>query len=419
MYIFCCKNNVFRVKSSMKDTIQNLRGFPDFSIEEGNQIGFILSKLLKIGKSFGFNFIVPPILEPIELFQRGLGDTDIVNKEMFIFPYKERKVCLRPETTASVVKYCINNNVHRGKFMYFSQNFRKERPQKGRYRQFNQFGFEIIGIPSPFREIETFFFINQFFKSLGLNYILKINSIGSIKTRTAYVNDLEKYFKTALEKDENALCQDSKNRLERKSILRILDSKALEDKQTILEAPKILSYLEKDSAEIFKEVVDFLQKQSIPFEVEETLVRGLDYYNDIVFEIKCDRYNAAQDSLGGGGAYDSLFETLGSPKTNAFGMALGVDRLILNEWPMESCALDAYVVLAEPYFDILSEVLSSKKYRVIDYFVNIPKALEKAIKNKINFLIIIGDEISTGHIIVKNLEKKDQQKVKIGTFKDL
>lgn len=396
--------------------LKNLRGFPDFCNLEGNRINFIFQTLSKIGEEFGFNFILTPVLEPQELFVRSLGEsTDVVSKEMFSFQIdgsEKQTVCLRPEMTASVVKYCINNNDFRNKIMYFGQNFRKERPQKGRYRQFNQFGFEIIGIPSPFREIEIFSIIDKFFKTIGLAFNLKINSIGSIEERQNYIKILREYF----EENFTNLSEESRTRLKKGAILRILDSKSEEDKEIISRAPKITEYLNSSSQEVFKTICNFLKKNNIHFTVEPTLVRGLDYYNDIVFEINCDSYEAAQDALGGGGAYDNLFEQFEAPKTNAFGMAFGVERIMLNSWSLKESKKKAYVAVVEPYFEVLSSIYQSKFFAVSDYFVSITKALEAANKNNINYLIIIGEETARGNIIIKNLEERTQKEISLKSF---
>ena len=364
------------------------------------------------------------MLEPTELFTKSLGtNSDIINKEMFTFNLnehreekEEKNVCLRPEITASIAKYSINNNQYRTKVMYFGQNFRRERPQKGRYRQFNQFGFEIIGIETPFREIEIFCLIDRFFKAINLNYYLKINSIGNKEDRIIYNKVLEKYFK----KNYENLSLNSQKRYDRKAFLRILDSKSEEDKEIIEKAPKIIDYLNKDSKSNFNFIKDFLDKSNIKFLESHLLVRGLDYYNDIVFEICSDTYEAAQDSLGGGGAYDSLIESFGGQKTKAFGLAFGVERLMLNISEIKSDSMfDSYIVVVEPHFEVLKTIYMSKKFKIIDCFVNIKKALEKANQNKIKYLIIIGQEYLEQKIIIKDLEKSSQQEVHQKDFLNL
>lgn len=282
-----------------------------------------------IAKSFGFELINTPIFEKTDLFLRTVGDTsDIVSKEMYIFEDKaSRSMALRPEGTAPVIRAFIENNlIQTGslhKLFYFGPYFRYDRPQAGRYRQFHQFGVEAIGEKNPLQDIEIIDFCMQAYEKLGIKGLeILLNSVGDPKSRDRYKDALLKYLKPHFE----SLSDDSQTRFH-KNPLRILDSKDPKDKELLKEAPSILDYLSKDSENHFQRVLDALNLLKIPYKLDQNLVRGLDYYNETVFEVTSNVLGA-QSSIGAGGRYDGLIRNLGGQDLPSIGFATGLERVI-------------------------------------------------------------------------------------------
>lgn len=290
---------------------------------------FIESTIRKTAAEFGFQEIRTPIFERTELFQRGVGETsDIVSKEMYTFLDKgERSMSLRPEGTAPVIRAFIDNSIQQSspihKLFYIAPMFRYERAQAGRYRQHHQFGAEVIGSKAPEQDVEIIDMIYTVYTRLGLKSLnVSINSIGDTACRIAYRKALQEYLSTR--KDE--LSADSKIRLETNP-LRILDSKDPKDKEITAGAPVILDYISEECKEHFNQVQTLLKLLGIPFQINTSLVRGLDYYNRTVFEITAGELGA-QNSVAGGGRYDGLLKTLGGPDLPATGFGTGLERII-------------------------------------------------------------------------------------------
>ncbi len=277
----------------------------------------------ELTKLYGFSEIRTPLFESTELFSRSIGSTtDIVTKEMYTFlDQGNRSMTLRPEGTAAVMRSFIENHMEGlHKFFYLASMFRYERQQAGRYRQHHQFGVEVVGSLSPFVDVEVIELLHTLYKRLGLqNLKLHINSIGDLETRNRFKTAL----KASLKPHFSELSEDSKRRYETNP-LRILDSKDEGDRKILEEAPSILDFLEGASKEHFDGVLSLL---TIPFEVNPRLVRGLDYYNNTVFEITAGELGA-QNSIGGGGRYDGLLKQLGGPDLPAFGFGSGIERII-------------------------------------------------------------------------------------------
>ncbi|CAL4321083.1 Histidine--tRNA ligase [Buchnera aphidicola (Sipha maydis)] len=311
--------------------IQSVKGMHDYLPEELNVWNTTESVLKKIFKNYGYCEIRLPILEKTKLFTRSIGEiTDIIEKEMYTFNDRNKKsLTLRPESTTCCVRAILENNLLKNikqRFWYFGPMFRYEKPQKGRYRQFYQFGCEIYGLSNPKIELELILLLNRIWKILKIsnNIYLEINSIGTITARERYKDDLINY----LISKKKFLDLDSQNRLY-KNPLRILDSKNKNTQNILKNAPVLLDYLDENSINNFNFVCNSMKKIGIPFKINKNLIRGLDYYNDIVFEWKTKIPKlGSQNTICAGGRYDKLIQILGGPKTPALGCAIGMERLI-------------------------------------------------------------------------------------------
>ncbi|MDQ1267344.1 MAG: histidyl-tRNA synthetase, partial [Bacteroidota bacterium] len=310
--------------------IQSIRGTKDILPGQSAQWQFIEKVFKEISQLYGYGEMRTPIFEKTELFSRGIGEgTDIVNKEMYTFTDRGgESITLRPEMTASIARAILQNSLlQQGSLLriwYAGPLFRYERPQKGRLRQFHQYDAECIGSPFPESDVELILLANSLINGIGLNdYKLLINTLGSGEVRQQYRRELVAYLKSR----EGQLSADSRSRLDTNP-LRTLDSKDPADAEIIAEAPRILDFLDSDSAAHFNNVKTMLESAGIQFEIQPRLVRGLDYYSHTVFEFQ---HNAlgAQDSFGGGGRYDGLFSDLGGKPTPAVGFAFGIERMLL------------------------------------------------------------------------------------------
>jgi len=290
---------------------------------------FLEEQIRQVASTYGFQEIRTPVFERTELFQRGVGETsDIVSKEMYTFIDKgNRSMSLRPEGTASAMRAFIDNKMQQSapvhKIFYISPMFRYERSQAGRYRQHHQFGAEAIGNGTPEQDVEMIDLLHTLYNRLGLkNLKVAINSIGDIESRNAFRTALLEY----LYRFRDELSADSKTRLEINP-LRILDSKDPKDKEIAAGAPSILDFLNEECKSHFEAVQQQLNLLKIPFEVNTSLVRGLDYYNKTVFEIVAGDLGA-QNSIAGGGRYDGLLKTMGGPDLPATGFGTGLERIL-------------------------------------------------------------------------------------------
>ena len=275
----------------------------------------------------GYGQIIPPLLEDIGVFHRVGEATDIVTKEMYDFVDKgDRHVALRPEQTASVCRAFVQHRpATPWKVWYSGPNFRYERPQRGRYRQFDQVGIEVLGANDPYLDVEVIALGWNFFQRLGLQQVhLHLNSLGEPQDRQNFVAALQTYFSANIEQLSDA----SKVTLT-KNALRVLDSKRPEDFDIIAKAPKISDFYSEAARTHFETVLSGLRTLNIPFTLNEKLVRGLDYYRHTTFEFVGGTLDSAQNAIGGGGRYDGLVEDLGGPATAGIGFALGLDRTLL------------------------------------------------------------------------------------------
>ena len=396
--------------------IKAQKGTKDILPSEVNQWQNLEQVALKNFTLAGFKEIRTPIFEATELFARGVGDTtDIVNKEMYTFEKSERSLTLRPENTAGVVRAFIENGMHRlpspVKLWYKGPMFRYERPQAGRQRQFHQLGVEMFGIKEPTADAEVILLAVNYLKSIGLNDLsVEINSLGCPECRQGFSEALRKTLKPHL-KD---MCPDCQSRYE-KNPLRILDCKVNECKEILGgdDVQKVITsdYICPECQEHFDKVLEYLDKLNVKYERNKLLVRGLDYYNRTVFEIKSNNLGS-QNAVCGGGRYDSLIRNLGGEDTPAIGWAMGMERLnaLLSELPQTR--LDAYVVSNSTNEALaLVEKLRNAKISTDFDFTNkkFTKQLEKASKFA-NFAVILGeDEIKSNMVSVKNLQTSVQK----------
>ena len=403
------------------------RGTQDILPEESKKWQYIEDKLRKISDSFCYEEIRTPMFESTELFSRGVGDTtDIVQKEMYTFMDKgNRSITLRPEGTAGTVRSYIENKlfaktIQPQKLYYVGPMFRYERKQKGRYRQFVQYGVEVIGEESPKIDAEVISLAYNIYKSFGIENIkVNINSLGNPEERQAYNEALVKHFEPRI----NEFCEDCNNRLY-KNPMRILDCKVDADHELIKNAPKLLEYLGEESKQYFAEVLRHLDALGVKYEVDHNLVRGLDYYTHTAFEIMIDNPEVELKTLCGGGRYNGLIKLLDGPEDKkGIGFALSIERLLLAleseniELPIDN-TIDAFVVaVGEKAGDAgvkLTNDLRLAGYKVqSDYFDKKMKAQMKlADRYNAKFSIIIGDsELENGQYVVKDMKTYDQENV--------
>ncbi|MCX6779635.1 MAG: histidine--tRNA ligase [Candidatus Magasanikbacteria bacterium] len=336
-----------------KRTYGLLRGMHDILPKDEKYWKPMYKSVSDLAEHFQFSRIETPILEEVGVFIRGIGKgTDVVDKEMYVFEDKDTtKVAMRPEMTASVVRAYIMhgfwNMPQPTKLWYWGPMFRHDRPQAGRYRQFHQFGFETFGSADPAMDAELILVAFDFFKDLGLPVEIKINSIGTLAERANYKNELVNYYRSK----RSYLCEECRQRIT-KNPMRLLDCKEPGCQTVKEEAPQIINWLGAESKNHFMKVLEYLDVLEIPYQLDHTLVRGLNYYTNTVFEIyPADEIEGSQSALGGGGRYDLLVEEMGGRPTPAAGMAIGLERAVLalkqynekNSRELPKVPTDAYV----------------------------------------------------------------------------
>ncbi|NGX33905.1 MAG: Histidine--tRNA ligase [Candidatus Anoxychlamydiales bacterium] len=399
------------------------------SFKETFRWQYLESVIKKLMGDYNFEEIRVPIFEKTDLFLRGVGEiTDIASKELYTFLDKaKRSMSLRPEGTASVMRAFIENNLSQEKKLhklyYTGPMFRYDRPQKGRYRQHHQLGIEVIGEKSFEIDAEVIDMLITLFKRLEIKHFkLLINSIGDFETRTNYKKALLDFLKPNFEN----LSEESQARFD-KNPMRILDSKDERDKKILKEVPSILDFLSSSAKKHFENLLNLLDKLDIKYEVDSKLVRGLDYYDDTVFEIISEK-TGAQNSLGGGGRYNSLLKSLGGPDLPGIGFACGLERILqtmIEEdvyFPKKKGPFIYIIPIGEDakeYAIILAKDLRHHKISV-DIDLNakkIQKSLSLADKlNAKNALILADNEMNQKVASFKNLEKREQNEIK---FEDL
>lgn len=408
----------------MKNNINLVKGTHDIYGAEMEKFEFIVESFYSVCKKFNFQSIQTPIIEQQELFSRAVGEqTDIVSKEMYSFLDKgEINICLRPEATSGLARFAASN-YQSGlmKLVTHGPMFRRERPQKGRYRQFHQINIETIGEKSPYIDFELILVARLLLDELGViknKYKLLINSLGSKEDQLSYSKLLKKY----LSDFKNQLSETSISRLD-KNPLRILDSKDPEDTEILKNAPKISEHLSTESKNYFEQVKKLLNSNEIEFFEEPKLVRGLDYYSHTAFEFQTTE-DKRQNAILAGGRYDKLISMISSRDIPGIGWAAGVERLMdlvtIEDEKSKSKNKILFAVQDEAYLinnRILKQIYNFKYNHEVRVNKNIKKLFSYADKNNFSFILLIGEEeINSNRIILKDLKNKSQQTFEISKF---
>ena len=400
-------------------SIQAIKGVKDILPQDMPVWQYLEATARKLFEDYGFTEIRVPVFEYTELFARSIGaSTDIVEKEMYTFEDRDgRKITLRPEGTAGVVRAFIEHKLYADaqltKLYYLGPMFRHERPQKGRYRQFYQIGVEALGLDHPHVDIELLAMLHTLFTRLGIGGLsLQINSLGDGECRGAYRDALKQYLSAKLP----TLCADCQRRYETNP-LRVLDCKVDADKFT--DSPVMLDYLCDPCKSHFETVEQGLRTLGIPFEVNKRLVRGLDYYTRTTFELVMG-HMGAQNTVAAGGRYDGLVKEIGGPATPGIGFALGVERAIsLMDtrnvvFPRPALFIAALgpdaVALALP---LVHHLKSSGIPVETDYTgASLKSQMKKADKSGAGHTLIIGEqEMKSGIAVLRNMQTKEQAEI--------
>ena len=367
-------------------------------------------------KIYNYKYIRTPLFESTELFKRGVGDTtDIVQKETYDFTDRGgRSFTLRPEGTAGVVRNFIEDKLYGNqssvvKEFYIGTMYRYERPGLGRNREFTQFGVECLGSDDEMMDAEVISLSYNILKELGLDVTVKINNLGSVEDRENYKKALVEYLTPHI----NDLCEDCQNRI-KTNPLRILDCKVDDQSEILKNAPSILDYHSKESNERFNKVLSYLDYLDVDYEIDNTLVRGLDYYDYMVYELKLNDSLA----LGGGGRYNHLVKNLGGPEVPAVGFACGIERII-NEMSDDSLDnIDVYVMCVNDEEKIKANIITQdlRLNNIICETNVMGKSLKAQFKeadnmNAKNLIILNSEDLSKGLITVKDNVTKEEVKV--------
>ena len=404
--------------------IQAIRGMNDCLPSESGLWQYVEASIRGVVASYGYQEIRTPIVESTDLFKRSIGEvTDIVEKEMYTFADRNSdSLTLRPEGTASVVRAGNEHGLlynQQQRLWYMGQMFRHERPQKGRYRQFHQFGVEVFGLAGPDIDAEVIMLSARLWKKFGIseNVTLEINSLGSAEARVAYKEQLVTFLKTR----ESELDEDSLRRLQ-SNPLRVLDSKNPQVQNAVKDAPKLIDCLDEESAKHFQGLCERLDNLGIQYRVNPALVRGLDYYNRTVFEWVTDSLGA-QGTVCAGGRYDGLVEQLGGKSTQGVGFAMGLERLVLMLQALEldkslKSPVDIYVTAmdesVELYARHISETLRDDlpQIKVMNHCGggNFKKQMKRADQSGASIALIIGqDEMASQQVAIKYLREQQPQ----------
>jgi len=398
--------------------INALRGMKDLTFEESELFMHIVATATKVAKKYGYEYIETPILEETKLFKRSVGESsDIVGKEMYQFMDKgDNDVCMRPEGTAGVVRSFVQAKLDRRqnekfKFFYYGPMFRYERPQKGRLREFHQFGCESFGEASVYEDFTIITMIGDIFKELGIGYDLQINSLGCPICMPPYKENLIGFLTEC--KDE--LCEDCNRRIGTNPI-RVLDCKNEKCQTLLTNSPKLMTNLCESCDTDFKKLTQLLDNAQTGYEIDTHLVRGLDYYSKTAFEFVSNEIGA-QSAIAGGGRYDKLVEFLDGKPTPAVGFALGIER-IMDLVQMPELEREGYYLGAmdQESIDSLFPLASAKRATQKVSVEYTPKKLKAHLKNadKVNarYCAVIGeDEHKNETIWVKDLVEKTEETV--------
>lgn len=412
--------------------IQAPRGTKDILPAQASQWQFVEGIFREITARFGYREIRTPVFESAEVFSRSIGEaTDIVNKEMYVFDDRGgNKLTLRPEQTAALVRAAIQNGLAaRGeieRLWYAGPYFRYERPQKGRYRQFHQFGAECLSSPHPESDTEIILLAAAVTKALGIDeFRLNLNSLGNKESRGSYREALVNFLYAAKEK----LTEESQQRLV-ENPLRVLDSKAPQDIEACVGAPAILDYLDTESKEHFDTVCSILSECGIEYVINPNLVRGLDYYSHTVFEFQSTALGS-QDAFGGGGRYNDLFQELGGKATPAVGFAMGIERLLLiieslGKFPAGEKRADISVIVQDIRFsgtgNDIARQLREKGYSVLTDISrrSFKSQFREADKSGAAYSVVVAEtELGQGKVLLKNMQSGEQREVLLSEIKEL
>jgi len=415
--------------------IQPVKGTHDLYGSDAELLRYVENTLLSVAELYGYKEIILPVFEYTEVFSRGTGEgSDVVRKEMYTFLDKgDRSLTLRPEFTAGVARSVISNRLYINedlplKLYYRGPLFRYERPQLGRYRQFNQFGIEAIGEDSARLDAETILIAVQSLSLLGFKDVsLHINSLGDAASREAYHKALTEYFSKHIDE----MCDDCKERL-RLNPLRILDCKVQQDQEIAKRAPKISEYLSSESEKRFYDTLSILNDMGVTYVRDEGLVRGLDYYSEVVFEVHAKAPSGLDyGALLGGGHYSSLLRDLGGPDLPGVGFAMGLERLcsILKEEGGEKEELDDGIdiyVMPIGKENLENADHLAQECRMYGYRTEVPfgslkfsTLFKKAEKRKAKFALIFGEEeLSKKTANLKNLAAKTQTSISLENLEE-
>ncbi|MEI0700448.1 histidine--tRNA ligase [Brachyspira intermedia] len=404
--------------------IKKPRGTNDFFYESSKRLEYIENKIKNIVKLYGYGRIRTPLFEYTDLFTRGIGEgTDIVGKEMFTFEDRGgRSLTLRPEGTASVARAYVENSMQNefaiNKLFYLGTMYRAERPQKGRYREFNQFGVECIGNSSPLIDAEIILLNINVLKEFGIDDVnLLINTVGCSKCKPSYNNAL----KEAIGSRKDELCETCQKRYEG-NILRILDCKNEKCKETIKDIPKFYDYVCDECKEHFDKLCEELTRIGQKFTVDPMLVRGLDYYTKTAFEVQTNALGA-QSAILGGGRYDNLIGIFNNGKdVPAVGSAMGIERLLLvleNQNNIITDRLNAYIVAFKETQNEILKIMQTLRANNIscdyDFAVkSIKSQFKSANKRNAKYAVVLGeDEFKRGMCKLKNMDSGEEKEISI------
>jgi len=412
-------------QSSVPGSYSTVRGMKDITPKDSIDWMTIYHTAESIAHAYNFSYVETPVVEHAQLFVRSIGKgTDVVDKEMYLFEDRDgAKLCLRPEMTASIARAYINHGMQSlpqpVKMWYWGSMFRHDRPQAGRYRQFHQFGCETVGEHSPIVDAELISVAYNTIRDLGIDAMVHINSIGTTEEREQYIIELVGYLRSK----RSYLSDISKQRIN-KNPLRVLDSKDEQDVAVIQEGPQIIDWLGDASKRFFMSVLEYLDELSIPYVLDSTLVRGLDYYSDTVFEIfPEDKEDKSQGALGGGGRYNPLIQQLGGQDVPGSGFSLGIERIMIAL--KEKRDKEQYVApqLGGLYLAQLGEQARKRTLYILELLRregiivhhNLAKPslkvqLEKANKINVSHTLIIGQkEVQDGTVLIRNMESGIQE----------
>lgn len=409
--------------------ITKQKGTYDIYGDNAKKREYINSILDALCEKYNYGYIETPVFEATELFHRSVGETsDVVTKETYDFKDRgDRNLTLRPEGTASVVRWFIENKLYGNmsdpvKVYYNMKMYRYERPQKGRNREFTQWGFEMFGSDNIYSDAEVISLAYNAYRLLGLEDItIHINSLGDSESRNNYRDALVKYFRPHIDE----LCDDCKERLE-KNPLRILDCKVDAGSDILKNAPKTLDYLNEESKTRFDKLLDLLDLLEINYQVDTSLVRGLDYYNHVVFEV----YYKNSLALGGGGRYNGLVETLGGPSVPGVGFAMGYDRTleVIEEEGINipiNDSIDVYLLaVSEGEKDSATYIAQNLR---LNGFIVETNLLDKPLKSQFKsvdrynskYLIVLNDkDLEKNEVVLKDNKTKEEERVEINDLVD-